>query len=47
MRIEQNFTQTRGIYAAPEAEFVEIPVEMGFAVTGEIEEVGKDDEVDF
>ena len=34
-------------YATPYAEFVEIPVEQGFAVTGNIEDVGKDDEVDF
>ena len=34
-------------YATPCAEFVEIPVEQGFAVTGNIEDVGKDDEVDF
>ncbi|MBQ3259463.1 MAG: hypothetical protein IJA66_00040 [Alistipes sp.] len=47
MKIEQKLTQTRGIYAAPKAEYVEIPVEMGFAVSGELEEVGKDDEVDF
>ena len=47
MKIEQKFTQTRGIYAAPEAEFVEIPVEMGFAVSGELELVGKDEEVEF
>jgi hypothetical protein len=47
MKIEQKITQTRGIYVAPEAEFVEIPVEMGFAVSGELEEVGKDDEVEF
>ena len=34
-------------YTAPKAEFVEIPIELGFALSGEIEEVGKDDEVDF
>ena len=34
-------------YETPYAEYVEIPVEQGFAVTGNIEEVGKDDEVEF
>ncbi len=34
-------------YLHPKVDFADIVVERGFAVSGEIEEVGKDDEVEF
>ena len=34
-------------YLLPDVEFADIIIERGFAVSGEIEEVGKDDEVEF
>ena len=34
-------------YSAPKAEVIELSIEMGFALSGENEEVGKDDEIEF
>ena len=34
-------------YSTPKAELLEISVEMGFALSGVIEDVGKDDEIEF
>ena len=34
-------------YLRPKVDFADIVVERGFAVSGEIEDVGKDDEVEF
>ena len=34
-------------YSAPQAELVEVSVEMGFILSGITEDVGKDDEIEF
>ena len=41
------YLKERDEYSAPNAELVEFSVERGFTLSGVIEDVGKDDEIEF
>ena len=47
MKTSKNFCTAKCEYLRPNVEFTDIAIERGFAVTGNIEDVGKDEEVDF
>ena len=47
MKTNRKLCATKREYLLPDVEFADIAIERGFAVTGNIEDVGKDDEVEF
>lgn len=47
MKFESRICATMQSYETPNVEMVELAIEKGFLISGELEDVGKDDEIEF